>query len=243
MFIVQDYAKYTDEDHYVWATLCERRMPALQQTACKAFLDGLGLIGLDSKRVPKLDDINARLKPLTRWQARAVPGYLPARDFFSALSERQFPTTITVRPLKQLEYLPEPDIFHDVFGHVPLHSNPVFADFLQHYGRVALEADGEQEMTELARLFWFTVEFGLIRENNEVKLFGSGLMSSVGEGPHALSNDVEKREFNLESVIHQSFEIDHYQPILYVIDSFEQLYHAIEEWSQQKQSRRAPTVS
>jgi len=181
--------------------------------------------------VPKLDDINARLKPLTGWQAAAVPGYLPARDFFEALSQRRFPTTITVRPLKQIDYLPEPDIFHDVFGHVPLHSNPVFADFLQHYGRVALQAHGEQELTELARIFWFSVEFGLIREEGQVKLFGSGLMSSAGEGPHALSDEVEKRDFDLHSVVNQSFEIDHFQPLLFVIDSFEQLYEAVEDWA------------
>ena len=231
MFITQDYSKYTAEDHLVWSMLCERRLPALRTTACAEFLKGLDLIGLDPRRVPKIEDINARLKPLTGWQAVPVPGYLPAHDFFEALSERRFPTTITVRPMKKLDYLPEPDIFHDVFGHVPLHSNPVFADFLQHYGRVALQTHGEQELTELARLFWFTVEFGLIRENGQIKLFGSGLMSSAGEGPHALCDEVEKRNFDLHAVIKQSFEIDHYQPLLFVIDSFEQLYEAVEEWA------------
>jgi phenylalanine-4-hydroxylase len=206
-------------------------MPELRKTASSAFLSGVDAIGLDSKHVPNLADVNARLKPLTGWQAMPVPGYLPAKDFFLSLSQRKFPTTITVRSMQQLDYLPEPDIFHDVFGHVPLHADPVFADFLQHYGKVALETHGEQELTELARLFWFTVEFGLIRENGQIKLFGSGLMSSAGEGPHALSNDVEKREFELQSVISQTFEIDHYQPILYVIDSFAQLYEAVETWS------------
>jgi phenylalanine-4-hydroxylase len=231
MYITQDYDKYTPENHQVWSTLYQRRLPDLQKTACSAFLKGLDLIGLDSKHVPKLADVNANLKPLTGWQAAPVPGYLPAKDFFLSLSQRKFPTTITVRPLSQLDYLPEPDIFHDVFGHVPLHSDPVFADFLQHYGHVALHTHDELELTELARLFWFTVEFGLIREKGEVKLFGSGLMSSAGEGPHAFSAEVEKRDFNLQAVISQSFEIDHYQPLLYVIDSFEQLYDAVEEWS------------
>lgn len=231
MYINQDYARYTPEDHHVWNLLYERRMPELRKTACSAFLDGVDAIGLDSKHVPRLDDVNARLKPLTGWQAMPVPGYLPAKDFFLSISQRKFPTTITVRPLKQLDYLPEPDIFHDVFGHVPLHADPVFADFLQHYGKVALETHDEQELAELARLFWFTVEFGLIRENGAIKLFGSGLMSSAGEGPHALGNEVEKRDFDLQSVISQSFEIDHYQPILYVIDSFAQLYDAVETWA------------
>ena len=231
MFIVQDYSKYTQEDHKVWQTLYERRLPALKNTACSAFLKGVELIGLDPSHVPNLADVNARLKPLTGWQAMPVPGYIPARDFFHCLSERKFPTTITVRPMQQLDYLPEPDIFHDVFGHVPLHSDPVFADFLQHFGKIALDAHGEQETTELARLFWFTVEFGLIREESQVKLFGSGLMSSHGEGPHALSDDVERRKFDLHEVISQPFEIDHYQPLLYVIDSFTQLFEAVEEYS------------
>ena len=231
MYITQDYSRYTPEDHQVWKLLYERRMPELRTTASNSFLTGVDAIGLDSKHVPNLADVNSRLKPLTGWQAMPVPGYLPAKDFFRSLSQRKFPTTITVRPLQQIDYLPEPDIFHDVFGHVPLHADPVFADFLQHYGKVALETNGEQELTELARLFWFSVEFGLIRENGQVKLFGSGLMSSSGEGPHALSNEVEKREFDLQSVISQSFEIDHYQPILYVIDSFAQLYDAVETWS------------
>lgn len=230
MYITQDYSKYTEEDHHVWKLLYERRMEGLQKTGCSPFMDGLRLVGLDAKHVPNLDDVNANLKPLTGWQAMPVPGYLPAKDFFLSLSERKFPTTITVRPLKQLDYLPEPDIFHDVFGHVPLHSHPVFADFLQQYGKIAYHAQSEQELTELARLFWFTVEFGLIREKGEIKLFGSGLMSSCGEGPYALSDKVEKRDFDLQRVINTPFEIDHYQPLLYVIDSFEQLYEAVRDW-------------
>ena len=231
MYITQDYQKYTAEDHDVWRILYERRVPQLSDTASQTFLKGIDLIGLDAKHVPDLADVNRRLKPLTGWQAMPVPGYLPAKDFFLSLSERKFPTTITVRPRAQLDYLPEPDIFHDVFGHVPLHTEPVFANFLQHYGHVALHTHDEKELTELARLFWFTVEFGLIRENGKVKLFGSGLMSSAGEGPHALSDKVEKRNFDLNQVVNQSFEIDHYQPLLFVIESFDQLYDAMKEWS------------
>ncbi len=231
MYITQDYQKYTAEDHDVWKILYERRVPQLRDTASQTFLKGMDLIGLDSKHVPDLADVNRRLKPLTGWQAMPVPGYLPAKDFFLSLSERKFPTTITVRPRQQLDYLPEPDIFHDVFGHVPLHTEPVFANFLQHYGDVAYHTHDETELTELARLFWFTVEFGLIRENGKVKLFGSGLMSSAGEGPHALGDKVERRDFDLKQVVNQSFEIDHYQPLLFVIESFDQLYDAMKEWS------------
>jgi phenylalanine-4-hydroxylase len=237
MFITQDYTRYTQEEHEVWATLCARRMATLPETGCRAFLRGLELLNLDMERLPRLTDINARLQPLTGFRAVAVSGYLPAREFFTCLAERSFPTTITVRPREQLDYLPEPDIFHDVFGHVPLHTDPYLADFLERFGQAGLAAETEEELTGLSRLFWFTVEFGLIREDGRIKLFGSGLMSSPGEGAHALTDAVEKREFDLEAVMNQSFEIDHYQPLLFVIDSFEQLYHAMDERAHELERR------
>jgi len=237
MFITQDYSKYTEEDHLVWATLCRRRMEALPGTGCRAFLRGLELLDLGMERVPRLEAINARLAPLTGFRAMAVPGYLPAREFFACLAQRQFPTTITVRPMDQLDYLPEPDIFHDVFGHVPLHTDTYLADFLQRFGDAGLAAESEEELTELSRLFWFTVEFGLIREEGRIRLFGSGLMSSVGESAHALSDAVEKRDFDFQAVIRQPFEIDHYQPLLFVIDSFEQLFHVMDEHARSMERR------
>src|SRR5438128_1223982 len=181
-FITQDHAAYTQENHDVWGILYERRMATLRETGSIVFLEGIDRIGLSPQQVPDLADVNRRLAARTGWNAVPVSGFIPAPEFFGCLSIRRFPTTIAVRPREQLDYLPEPDIFHDVFGHVPLHSDPVFADFLQHYGKVALATHDEQELTELARLFWFTVEFGLIRENGQVKLFVSGLMSSIGEG-------------------------------------------------------------
>jgi phenylalanine-4-hydroxylase len=132
-----------------------------------------------------------------------------------------------------MDYLPEPDIIHDVFGHVPLHADPVFADFLQTYGQAALHTHDPHHTERLARLFWFTVEFGLIREDNRLKLYGSGLISSEGEGHHSLkSPDVDRRPFNLERVCETSFEIDHYQPILYVLESFEQLRDAMNSYAE-----------
>ena len=153
-----------------------------------------------------------------------MPGYLPAKAFFACLAAREFPTTVVLRPKESIDYLPEPDIFHDIFGHVPLHADPVFADFLQTYGKAALTTDDPVHTQRLARLFWFTVEFGLISEDNQLKLYGSGLISSPGESTHALNSpDVERRPFDLERVCDTEFEIDHYQPILYVLDSFDQL--------------------
>jgi phenylalanine-4-hydroxylase len=187
--------------------------------------------------------VNHFLEKLTGWQSRAVPGYLPAKAFFACLARREFPTTVVIRPKESLDYLPEPDIFHDIFGHVPLHADPIFADFLQTYGKAALLTDDPYHTERLARLFWFTVEFGLIREAGEIKLYGSGLISSPGESLHALTSDkVDRRPFDLETVCNTSFEIDHYQPILYVLESFEQLRDAMNSYANRliEDAKRAP---
>jgi len=232
-YVTQDFDRYTDENHEVWATLASRRLESLDAQASDVFLDGLRLLGLDEHHVPNLKDVNAKLKPLTGWQSRAVPGYLPAKAFFACLSRREFPTTITIRPKELMSYLPEPDIFHDVFGHVPLHADPVFADFLKTYGMAALHCDDPYHVERLARLFWFTVEFGLIRERGEIKLYGSGLISSLGESFHALESPaVDRRPFDLDRVCETHFEIDHYQPILYVLESFEQLRDAMNDYAE-----------
>ncbi|MCW5776325.1 MAG: phenylalanine 4-monooxygenase [Phycisphaeraceae bacterium] len=231
-YCTQLWDRYTPEDHGVWATLVKRRLETLESQASDVFLEGMRLLGFDREFVPRISEVNAKLRALTGWQSRPVPGYLPAKAFFACLSRREFPTTVTIRPRELLDYLPEPDIFHDVFGHVPLHADPVFADFLQTYGRAALHCEDPHHVERLARLFWFTVEFGLIREGGRVKLYGSGLISSVGESPHALhSPDVDRRPFNLDRVCDTPFEIDHYQPILYVLESFEQLRDAMHEYA------------
>jgi len=163
-----------------------------------------------------------------------VNGYIPAKAFFQCLSLRKFPTTVTIRKREQLDYLPEPDIFHDVFGHVPLHADPVFADFLQHYGQVAAAAEHEEDVTRMARLFWFTVEFGLMRRpGGGISIYGSGLLSSRGEIVHCIeSSEVQRYPIRLEWVINQSFEIDHYQPLLYIVDSFDHLFALVTELEQ-----------
>lgn len=235
MYIDQRYAGYSEENQETWRRLYDQQMEFLETRASNVYLDGAKAINLVRDHIPYLDgpkSINTFLQRLTGWQSRAVPGYLPAKAFFACLSRREFPTTIVIRPLQSIDYLPEPDIFHDVFGHVPLHADPVFADFLQTYGRAALTATDEADTIRLARLFWFTVEFGLIRENDRLKLYGSGLISSPGESKHALdSPDVERRPFDLDTVCETGFEIDHYQPILYVLDSFEQLRDAMTEYA------------
>lgn len=228
MKITQRYDRYTADDHQVWGEIFAKRMAQLQEFGSRVFLGGSKAINLRPDRVPLLADVNARLKALTGWSSHGVPGYIPAKGFFAFLAKRQFPTTVTVRPRNMMDYLPEPDIIHDVFGHVPLHADPVFADFLQTYGKAALHTDDPRHTERLARLFWFTVEFGLIREDGKLKIYGSGLISSEGEGHHALgSKDVDRRPFEMDRVCETAFEIDHYQPILYVLESFEQLRDAM----------------
>ena len=217
----------------MWQVCFDRRMKQLETGASNVFLGGMRAINLNRERVPPLADVNARLKPMTGWQSRGVPGYLPPKVFFAFLAQRQFPTTLSVRPKTSMDYLPEPDIIHDVFGHVPLHADPVFAEFLQTYGQAALHTNDPWHTERLARLFWFTVEFGLIREDGRLKLYGSGLISSDGEGRHALeSPKVDRRPFELEKVCNTSFEIDHYQPILYVLESFDQLRDAMNTYAE-----------
>ena len=225
----QNWGSYSSEDHEVWSILYERRMNDLRENGSEVFLTGAEKIGLSRNNVPNLEDTNRRLRSMTGWSAIPVTGFIPAREFFQALSFRRFPTTVIVRPKSQLDYLPEPDIFHDVFGHVPLHSDPVFADFLQKFGEAAAAAVSDEDVRRMARLFWFTVEFGLIRQENRIKVYGSGLISSAGDCANALGPKCDRRPFDLDAVLSQHFEIDSYQDVLFVVESFDQLFEAVKE--------------
>ncbi len=242
-YIDQRYEGYSEENQETWRTLYDRQMAYLDEHASDTYLTGARAIRLVREHIPYLDgpnSINRYLMPLTGWQSKAVPGYLPAKSFFACLARREFPTTVVIRAKEDIDYLPEPDIFHDIFGHVPLHADATFADFLQTYGQAALLTDDPFHTERLARLFWFTVEFGLIREGGRVKLYGSGLISSPGESRHALqSPDVDRRPFEMERVCDTAFEIDHFQPILYVLDSFEQLKDAMTSYAERLLNSRA----
>jgi phenylalanine-4-hydroxylase len=235
-YIGQNYGGYTAENQETWRVLYHRQMAYLANNASEVYLSGARSINLVRDHIPYLEgpqSVNTFLMPLTGWQSKAVPGYLPAKAFFACLARREFPTTIVIRSRESIDYLPEPDIFHDIFGHVPLHADPTFADFLQTYGKAAVSTDDPHHTERLSRLFWFTVEFGLIREGGRNRLYGSGLISSPGESAHALdSKDVDRRPFDLETVCNTSFEIDHYQPILYVLESFDQLRDAMNTYAQ-----------
>ena len=228
-FLEQDYGRrYDAEAHDVWRILYQRRMATLRETGSEIFLHGAERIGLAPDRVPDLAEVNRRLAARTGWAAVGVGGFIPAAQFFRCLARRRFPTTLIVRPRAQLDYLPEPDIFHDVFGHVPLHSDPIFADFLQKFGALAADSETDDEIKQMARLFWFTVEFGLILERGATRIYGSGLISSHGDAANALGEGCRRLPFALDAVLSQPFAIDRLQDVLFVIDGFDQLFDAVE---------------
>ncbi len=229
--VEQDWAAYTPEQHAIWTELVSRRLPQLEQHACSEYLDGFQQIGLQVDRLPKLSAVSARLQPRTGWQSTPVSGFLPSGAFFEMLAARMFPTTTTIRSRDAMEYTPEPDIFHDVFGHVPMHAHPVFANFLEHYGKVCAALSNPVALERMGRLFWFTVEFGVIRQRGEVKVYGSGLISSHGECSHVVARDssVEIREFNLDEVLDHRISTSEMQPVLYAVESFEQIYEATKD--------------
>jgi len=245
IYIHQPYELYSEENHEAWRRLFARMAPRWGRYANPHFLKGIDSLCLDPLRVPKLDDVNRFLKPLTGFQAKPVSGYIPSFLFFDCLRNRSFPTTITIRPSDKLDYLPEPDIFHDIAGHVPMHTDRAFAETLVRFGECAHtaadlgagihdEAERVHRLTSIiramARFFWFTVEFGLMRSKNGLRVYGSGLLSSFGEIEYAIdSRDVQRYPIQLEWAINQSFEIDHYQPLLFIVDSFDHLFSLVDQ--------------
>jgi phenylalanine-4-hydroxylase len=223
----QPYAHYSRVDHAVWQQLYARQSELLKGRASEAFMRGLKRLDLSGAQVPRFEDINARLKPATGWEIVAVPGLVPDRVFFEHLAARRFPVTWWMRRPDQLDYLQEPDCFHDLFGHVPLLSDPVFADYLHAYGRLALSvADDPRALARLARLYWYTVEFGLIHEDGVgLRIYGAGIVSSAGESVYCLESDAPNRiGFDLERVMCTRYRIDTFQKTYFVIDDFAQLF-------------------
>jgi phenylalanine-4-hydroxylase len=230
--IEQDYAAYTEEQHAVWAELVGRVLPEIQKHAAREYLDGFEIIGLQRDRLPNLSSISARLEPRTGWNSTPVSGFLPAPAFFEMLAARRFPTTTWLRGRESLEYTPEPDIFHDVFGHVPMHAHSVFADFLERYGRVCAAVQDPNVLEKLGRLFWYTVEFGLIREGDKIKVYGSGLISSHGECRNVMSGNCAIHDFSLDEVLQTPVKVDELHKLLFAVEGFDQIYEAMHEAEQ-----------
>jgi phenylalanine-4-hydroxylase len=250
LYITQPYELYSADNHRSWSNLYRLMHDGWQKYANAKFLEGLDALRLNGDRVPRLEDINEFLRPLTGFRAKPVSGFVPAYLFFDCLGRREFPTTITIRDVETPDYLPEPDIFHDIAGHVPMHTDPAFAETLVRFGQVSQSAVQRLEgltdeaevrrrlastMRAMARFFWFTIEFGLMKDHSPVasdgavRVYGSGLLSSRGEIEHAVESPmVQRHPFQLEWVINQSFEIDRYQPLLFVVDSFDHLFEEVE---------------
>ena len=259
LYIAQPYQLYSKDNHAAWKSLFGRMRPQWDRFANEHFMKGIESLCLDPNRVPKLDDVNQFLNPLTGFKAKAVSGYVPAYLFFDCLSNREFPTTITIRRHDKLDYLPEPDIFHDIAGHVPMHTDKAFADTLVRFGELAKlaveigsEIKDEDEklhrlnsiIKSLARFFWFTIEFGLMKGKDGMKVYGSGLLSSFGEIQYSIESPlVQRYPLQLEWVINQYFEIDHYQPLLFWVESFDHLFSLVTELEQWMKDGKLNNVS
>lgn len=218
-------ANYTAEENAVWATLYKRQLPIVESHACKEYLDGLALLNLPKDHIAQVPEISSALKKATGWVLESVPALIPSEKFFSLLAEKKFPAATFIRTQEELNYLKEPDMFHEAFGHCPLLTNQGYADFTQAYGNLALTASPEdREM--LARLYWFTIEFGLINTPSGLRAYGGGILSSIGETQYCLESPIPKRlPFDPIEALRTPFRIDIMQPIYFVIDSFDVLFH------------------
>jgi phenylalanine-4-hydroxylase len=225
--IDQDWAAYAPAEHEVWLTLYERQLELLPGRACDPFLKGLEALDLHRAGIPEFARINEELKRLTGWSVVAVPGLVPDEIFFEHLANRRFPAGRFIRRPDQLDYLQEPDVFHDVFGHVPMLTDPVFADYMQAYGQGGLRARGLGRLTNLARLYWYTVEFGLLETAQGLRIYGAGIVSSRAESLFALDDPSPNRlGFDLERVMRTPYRIDDFQQVYFVIPSLEALLAA-----------------
>ncbi|MFT6868181.1 MAG: phenylalanine-4-hydroxylase [Cyclobacteriaceae bacterium] len=224
----QIYEHYSAEDFQVWKLLYDRQILNLPTAASKTYLEGLNQVNFESDRIPAFSETNEILHQLTGWRLAVVPGIVPDYTFFELMSNRRFPATTWLRKMKELDYLEEPDMFHDVFAHVPLLSNQHFVNFLEALSKIGLEYVGNDYAIELlSRIYWFTVEFGLIRESGEIRIYGAGILSSAGETNYCLSDQPEHHEFDVDQMIETSYRKDVFQTQYFIIDSYDQLYHSI----------------
>ena len=225
--IDQNWSGYSDAEHQVWITLYERQAALLPGRACDPFLKGLEALDLHRSGIPDLARINVELNRLTGWTVVAVPGLVPDEVFFDHLANRRFPAGSFIRKPEQLDYLQEPDIFHDVFGHVPMLTDPVFADYMAAYGKGGQRAMRRGQLANLARLYWYTVEFGLLQTPEGVRIYGAGIVSSRAESIFALDDPSPNRlGFDLERVMRTPYRIDDFQQVYFVIPSLQALLDA-----------------
>ena len=220
----QGWAAYTPAEHAVWKTLFERQSRLLQGRACDEFIEGMQHLPISAERIPNFEELSEVLMQRTGWQVVAVPGLVPDEVFFEHLAHRRFPAGQFIRKPHELDYLEEPDVFHDVFGHVPLLMNPVMADYLQAYGQGGLRAQGLGMLDKLARVYWYTVEFGLVQQADGLRIYGAGIASSAAETVFALEDESPQRlRFELERVMRTNYRIDDFQESYFVVDHLDAL--------------------
>ena len=227
------YPDYPTSDHETWTLLYARQRALLPGRACEEYLAGLDLMGFPEDRIPSLRDVSRNLEKTTGWRAARVPGLLHERDFFAFLARGVFPSTDYIRPRHEMDYTPAPDLFHDIFGHTPMITNPAFASFYQRLGAVALPATGG-DRRRLERFYWFTVEFGLLRTDAGLRIYGNGILSSYAEVQHSLTSLVERVPFDPDRIAAQDYDFRNLQPLLFVIDSFEQLAEGFDGWAKRQ---------
>jgi phenylalanine-4-hydroxylase len=226
----QHYDQYTAEDRLVWKTLFERQMKNLETNASAQFLHALKAVEFHPDKIPDFAELDRLLGKKTGWAMEVVPSIIPQKDFFETLDRKHFPATTWLRRMDQLDYLEEPDMFHDVFGHVPLLSNQAYTDFFKGMADIALRhLDSPMAIELLGRIYWFTIEFGLIRESGVKKVYGAGIISSAGETLHALSDVPKHHPYDVRQVMRTTFRTDIFQEQYFVVDSFEALYKSLGE--------------
>lgn len=226
----QNWDQFTADEHATWDRLVARQSQAFERLACRSFLAGLDILRLSKPGIPDLAELNPRLEAETGWTIVPVPGVIPNEPFFRHLAERRFPAANFLRPAHSLDYSEEPDMFHDLFGHLPMLTDPVFADFMVAYGRAGLRAESLNAADFLGRLYLHTVEFGLVQQDGELRAFGAGLLSSYAETVHAVTGTgVRRLHFDLPRVMRSDYIFDEFQKTYFVIESFEHLLKAAEE--------------
>ncbi|HEY4650600.1 MAG TPA: phenylalanine 4-monooxygenase [Pontibacter sp.] len=228
MNLTQDYNSYTSENHNVWAILFERQHQNLQGKAIPEFLEGLEKVGFSRDRIPNFAEVNERLKPLTGFEVVAAPGIVDDALFFQLIAERKFPATVWIRTMDQLDYLEEPDMFHDVFGHVPLLTIPVYCQFLAQLSQMALQYIHRPDIIDLlTRIYWYTIEFGLFQRNGRAEIYGAGILSSVGESNLSVSDESTKHVFDVEQILNTPYIKSTFQTQYFLISDFQELVDAL----------------
>lgn len=224
------YPDYTAEEQKNWKFLYNRQMQFLPGRACEEYIEGADKLNLSGDKIPYLKDLSHIFYNSTGWKVARVPGLIHEQNFFEMLRRKVFPSTDYIRGKEELDYTPAPDLFHDIFGHMPLLTNKNFASFYQMFGEAAMKAEGINRKY-LETFHWFTVEFGLIRKPEGTRIYGAGIVSSHGEVQNALSGNVEVKNFDPEKIVSQDYDVWHLQPILFAIDSFEQLEQGFKDWT------------